>query len=523
MRPVESRNGMVVSQHSLATHAGVEVLRGGGNAVDAAVTAGFVLAVTLPSAGNLGGGGFMMVHLANSHETIAIDYREKAPLSASQNMFLDKDGSIISGKSTYSYQSSGVPGTVAGLALALRKYGTISLSRALKPAIEYAEKGFIVDEYLHDSLIAVKKEMEKCPASISIFFKDGGAPYEVGDRIVQKDLAWSLKEIAGKGSQSFYTGSIAKKIVADMAANDGLITMKDLAAYQPVIRKPIHGTYRGYDIFSMPPPSSGGVHLVQILNLLETFPVDSLGHNTPETIHLMAECMKFAYADRSRHLGDPDFVKVTSAGLTSKKYADELRKKISLKTITPSVEILPGNPGGYESDQTTHFSVMDKYGNAVSNTFTLNFSYGSCITAAGTGILMNDEMDDFSSKSGVPNAYGLINEGSNSIEPGKRMLSCMTPAIILKNGKVYMITGSPGGSKIITTTLQVILNVLDHKMNLADATNAARIHHQWMPDVLYVEKGIDAVTLRRLMGSGYKIETQGYMGCTQSIMRMGRI
>jgi gamma-glutamyltranspeptidase / glutathione hydrolase len=523
-QPVESRNGMIVSQHSLATRAGLEVLREGGNAVDAAVTVGFVLAVTLPSAGNLGGGGFMMVHLAKSHETIALDYREKAPAASSRDMFLDRDGAVIPGKSAYSYQAVGVPGTVAGLAMALKKYGTISLARAVKPAIFLAENGFIVDGYLHDSLVSAKKEMVKCPASMAIFFKENGEPYEVGERIVQKDLAWSLKEIAREGSQSFYTGSIAKKIVADMEANGGLITLKDLAAYQPVVRKPVHGAYRGYDIYSMPPPSSGGIHLVQMLNLLEKFPVDSLGHNSPETIHLMAECMKLAYADRSKYLGDPDFVKVPITGLTSKNYANELRRKVSLSKVTPSAEILPGDPGKYESSQTTHFSVMDKYGNAVSNTYTLNFSYGSCITAAGTGILLNDEMDDFSLKSGVPNAYGLIGGGiANAIEPGKRMLSCMTPTIVLKNDKVYLVTGTPGGSRIITTTLQVIMNVLDHKMNIAEATNAIRIHHKWMPDILYVEKGLDKVALRVLMQSGYKVEMIESMGCSQSIMKMGKI
>ncbi|MDP2983782.1 MAG: gamma-glutamyltransferase [Candidatus Latescibacter sp.] len=523
VQPVESRNGMISSQHALATRAGLEVLREGGNAVDAAVTVGFALAVTLPSAGNLGGGGFMLVHLARSHETIAIDYREKAPQAASRDMYLDKDGAVIPRKSTYSYQAVGVPGTVAGLALALKKYGTIPLSKALKPAIELADKGFIVDEYLHDSLLGAKKEMINYPASMAVFFKEGGEPYETGERIVQKDLAWSLKEIARDGPQAFYSGSIAKKITADMEANGGLITPKDLAAYHPVIRKPVHGVYRGYDIYSMPPPSSGGVHLIQMLNLLEQFPVDSLGCNTPETIHLMVECMKLAYADRSKFLGDSDFVKVPAAGLTSRRYADDLLKKIDLRKVTPSAEILPGNPGGYESDQTTHYSVMDRYGNAVANTYTLNFSYGACITAAGTGILLNDEMDDFSAKVGASNAYGLLGDAANAIEPGKRMLSCMTPTIVLKDGKAYLVTGSPGGSRIITTTLQVIMNVLDHRMNIADATNAVRIHHQWMPDVLYVEKGLNEVTLRRLMESGYKVEVRGYMGCTQTIMHRGKI
>ena len=520
--PVTSKNGMVASQEHYATKAGLDVLKEGGNAVDAAVTVGFTLAVTLPEAGNLGGGGFMLMHLAKDRQTLAIDYREKAPKAATRDMFLNANGEADPNKSRYSYLAIGVPGTVAGLAMALEKYGTISLERALKPAIELAEKGFPVDEDLHDSLIAVKERMQASPASMAIFYKPGGVPYEVGDILVQKDLAKSLRLIAKEGIKAFYQGAIAQAIVADMHFHGGLITKEDLAAYQPITRQPIRGSYRGYEIYSMPPPSSGGVHLVQMLNLLEGFPIRELGHNTAQTIHLMVESMKLAYADRSKFLGDPDFVTVPVAGLTSKKYANELRRKINVNQATPSQQIAPGSPKQFsESSNTTHYSVMDKYGNIVSNTYTLNFPYGTSLTAAGTGILLNNEMDDFSAQPGVPNGFGLVGGESNAIEPEKRMLSSMTPTIVMKDGKPYLVTGSPGGSRIITTVLQVVLNVIDHKMNIAAATNAIRVHHQWLPDELQVEQGLNGDTIRLLTERGHKISSRDTMGSTQSIMRVG--
>jgi gamma-glutamyltranspeptidase/glutathione hydrolase len=521
VEPVAARNGMVVSQHYLATEAGLQVLKEGGNAVDAAVTVGFVEAVVLPAAGNLGGGGFMLAHLAEKDSVIAIDFREKAPAAATRDMFLDSSGNPDPEQSQYSYRAAGVPGTVAGLALALERYGTIPLTRALKPAIELAEKGFRVDSYLHGSLVSAKRRMEACPASMAIFFKPDGSPWEIGERLVQKDLARSLRKIEKLGPRAFYQGSIAEKIASDMAAHGGLITREDLASYRPAVRKPVRGTYRGYEIVSMPPPSSGGVHLIQMLNLLEGWPAGLFGHNTPETIGLMAECMKRAYADRSLHLGDPDFVKVPVDGLTSKRYADALRAAITQGKATPSADIRPGNPGPYESAQTTHYSTADRFGNAVAVTYTLNFSYGAGLTAAGTGILLNDEMDDFSAKPGTPNGFGLLGGDANAIEPNKRMLSSMTPTIVLKDGEVFLVTGSPGGSRIITTTLQILLNVIDHGMNIADATNAPRVHHQWMPDELVVEKVLDESMIQKLAAMGYTVKTVGSIGCTQSIMRVG--
>jgi len=520
--PVVAQNGMVVSDDRYATEVGLQVLKEGGNAIDAAVAVGFTLAVTYPRAGNIGGGGFMLIYLAKTKEVVALDYREKAPKAATRDMFLDQSGNVDTEKSRYSYQAVGVPGTVAGLTMALQKYGTISLERALKPAIELAEKGFSVDEELRRSLLEAKERMKASPASMGIFFKKDGTPYRVGELLIQKDLAWSLKQIAQHGSAAFYKEGIAEKIASAMKSGGGLITTEDLASYRVLIREPVHGTYRGYEIYSMPPPSSGGVHLIQILNLLEAFPIGKYGHNTAQTIHLMAESMKLAYADRSKYLGDPDFVSMPVSGLISKRYADVLRRKINPHKATPSAAILPGNPIKYgESNDTTHFSVMDKYGNAVSNTYTLNFSYGTGITVPGTGILLNNEMDDFSSKPGVPNAYGLIGGDYNAIESEKRMLSSMTPTIVMKDGKPYLVTGSPGGSRIITTVLQVIMNVLDHGMNITGATHSVRIHHQWLPDELRVENGLSSDTIQRLSGMGHDVALGEVMGDAQSIMKIG--
>ncbi len=519
--PVAAENGMVVTEDRYATEAGLQVLKEGGNAIDAAVTIGFTLAVTYPRAGNIGGGGFMLIYIADSKEVVAIDYREKAPAEASGEIYLDEYGNPDEEKSRHSILSAGVPGTVSGLSLALEKYGTISLKRALQPAVELAGKGFPVNEELRRSLEQVKDRMKTHDGSMAIFFREGEEPYSTGDILVQKNLALTLRQIAENGPDAFYKGEIAKKIASFMKENGGLITEDDLKSYEAVIRKPVRGTYRGYEIYSMPPPSSGGVHLIQILNILEQFPLGTWGHNTAKTIHVMAESMKLAYADRSKHLGDPDFVEVPVSRLISKEYALELKKKIDPEKATPSSSIHPGEMPLKEGSNTTHFSVIDKYGNAVANTYTLNFSYGSKITVPGTGILLNNEMDDFSMKPGAPNAYGLTGGEFNSIEPGKRMLSSMTPTIVIKGGRPFLATGSPGGSLIITTVLQVITNIIDFGMNISEATNAVRIHHQWLPDELRAERGLSGDTEKLLGAMGYKVITGNTMGSAQSIMKKG--
>jgi len=516
--PTQAKHGMVVTGEPMATRIGVSVLQNGGNAIDAAVTIGFVMAVTYPQAGNIGGGGFMLVYSAKTGKVTAIDYREKAPLLATRDMFLDEQGNVDSNLSRFSYLSVGVPGTVAGMAMALKKYGTLSLRDALAPAIQLAEEGFVITPALSDSLKKKAKNLKKHQATAAIFFKPDGSFYEPGERLVQSDLAKILQAIAKQGIQAFYQGKVADLIATDMKQHGGLITKADLANYQPKQREPIHGTYRGYDVFSMSPPSSGGTHIVQILNILEHYDIRSLGHNTAATIHLMAEAMKRAYADRSKYLADTDFIAVPLDGLTSKAYAATLSQQINRLKASVSQDILQGKPIDYESNETTHYSIVDQEGNAVSNTYTLNFSYGSGIVIKGTGILLNNEMDDFSAKPGEPNAYGLIGSTANAIEPRKRMLSSMSPTIVLTNGKPFIITGSPGGSRIITTTLQVILNVIDHQMNIQEAVNAIRVHHQWFPDEIRIEKGLNLDTVRLLTTMGHKISVKDTMGAASSIL-----
>lgn len=517
--PVIGTNGMVASQEALATQAGLAILQSGGNAIDAAVTVGFALAVTLPRAGNLGGGGFMLVHVAESGETIALDYRETAPQAATRDMFLDETGEVDRARAWFSHLAAGVPGTVAGLTLALERYGTMSLAEVLQPAIALAENGFPVSQDLHETL--VQGQTRFAAATQQVFFHPDGTPYAVGEILKQPDLARSLRLIAEQGPAAFYAGEIADAIAAEMAANGGLITRADLAAYRPVVREPVRGTYRGYEIASMPPPSSGGVHLIQMLNLLEPHAIAAMGHNTANTVHLLTEVMKRAYADRAEYLGDPDFVEVPTAALISKTYAEQLQAQLNRSVVTPSRAIRPGDLTRLppESDETTHFSVVDRAGNAVSNTYTLNFSYGSGIMVPGTGILLNNEMDDFAAKPGVPNAYGLIGGERNAIAPGKRMLSSMTPTIVFKAGEVFLVTGSPGGSRIITTVLQILLNVIDHGMNIAEATAAVRVHHQWLPDELRIEQGFNADTAAILRLRGHNLIEQAAMGSTQSILR----
>ncbi len=516
--PVKEQHGMVASVDALATQAGVDILKQGGNAVDAAIAVGYALAVTHPQAGNLGGGGFMMIRTASGHTT-AIDFREMAPAKASRNMFLDAQGNADSKKSLTSHLASGVPGTVAGFALANKEYGTMSLSQLIAPAQKMAEKGIVVNEALADDLNLYGKEvLVNHPNSKAIFYKQDGTPYARGEKLVQRNLAHSLRLIATQGPDAFYKGEIADQIAKEMAANGGLINKADMANYKAVERKPVSGTYRGYEVFSMPPPSSGGIHIVEILNILEQFDLAKMGFGSADAMQVMAEAEKYAYADRSEYLGDPDFVKVPAQALTSKAYAKTLAQQIDVNKARPSSEIKPGKLEPYESNQTTHFSVVDKQGNAVAVTYTLNTYFGSGIVAGSSGILMNNEMDDFSAKPGTPNIYGLVGGDANAVQPLKRPLSSMSPTIVAKNGKTWLVTGSPGGSRIITTVLQIVVNSIDFGMNVAEATTAPRFHHQWLPDQLRVEKGFSPDTLQRLEAKGQHVKVLPAMGSTQSIM-----
>lgn len=517
--PVAGKAGMVAAQEAQAARIGVDVLQRGGNAVDAAVAMGFALAVTLPRAGNLGGGGFMMVHWAKTAETSAIDYRETAPRGATRDMFLGASGKVDKERERYSHKAVAVPGTVAGLALVLSQYGSMPLKTLVAPAVRLAEDGFVVSRDMAEALARHEERLARWPASAKIFLRPDGQPLRAGDRLVQADLAASLRLIGEQGPDAFYRGAIAERVVAEMKSGGGLITADDLAGYRAIVRQPVVGTYRGYEIRSMPPPSSGGIHVIQILNILEGYDLAALGPNSAASIHLLAEAAKRAYADRSQHLGDPAFWKVPSAGLTSKGYAAVLRKSIDLARATPSDEIAPGTPARFEGPNTTHFTVADAEGNVVANTYTLNLSYGSGIVAAGTGILLNNEMADFAAKPGVPNAFGLLGDDANAVAGGKRPLSSMSPTIVLKDGKPFLATGSPGGSRIITTVVQILLNAIDHRMNIADATAAPRVHHQWRPDKLRVEQGISPDTRRLLEAMGHRVEIGPSMGAAQSIMR----
>ena len=514
------KNGMVSSQEAIASTVGVDILRKGGNAVDAAVATGFALAVTYPRAGNIGGGGFMLVYVAELKKSVAIDYREMAPKAANRDMFLDADGNVDNRKSRFSALSSGVPGTVAGMVYALETYGTMSLAEVIQPAIDLADKGFVVSNELHSALSRHQRRIGKFESTRAVYYPNNDKPMPVGRLFVQKDLAWVLKQIKARGAKGFYEGPVAKKIALDSQKNDGIITEQDLADYKVMDRAPITGTYRNHQVVSMPPPSSGGIHLVQMLNILEHWDIKESKLNSALTINRMVEVMKRAYSDRSLHLGDPDFHDVPVAQLISKRYAKDLYQKISKKQVTPSDDIRPGVLPKYESDQTTHYSVMDKYGNAVANTYTLNASFGNGRVAEGTGILMNNEMDDFSAKSGVPNMFGLIGGEANSIEAGKRPLSSMTPSLVIKDGKAMMATGSVGGSRIITTTLQAIMNVIDHQMDILSATKAPRFHHQWYPDSLVMENGFNPDVINQLRSMGYTVDAPEKMG--HSATRAGR-
>ncbi|WP_288063470.1 gamma-glutamyltransferase [Rodentibacter caecimuris] len=515
-QPIYAKNGMVASEQAIATQVGVEILKQGGNAVDAAVAVGFALAVVLPNAGNIGGGGFMVLHNEKTGEDLALDFRETAPLKASRDMYLDANGQVEDGKSLFTHFAVGVPGTVAGMEMALKKWGTMPLHKVLEPAIKLAEEGFPISQTLANLLDTEKEVLGKWQSSRKIFFKNDRT-LAAGEQLIQKDLANSLKLIAKEGAKAFYEGEIAEKIVQEMKQHNGLISLEDMRNYKAIERRPIVGNYRGYKVVTMPPPSSGGIHLVQLFNMLENYPLDEFGANSAKTIHYLAESMKLAYADRSEYLGDPDFVKIPVSGLISKNYANSLIQNIKENYARPATEIKPGEPQPYESDQTTHYSVMDSAGNAVAVTYTLNLNFGSGIVAEGTGILLNNEMDDFSAKPGVANAFGLIGGDANAIEAKKRPLSSMTPTIVLKDNKPWLVTGSPGGARIITTVLQSISNTIDYNMNPAEAIVAPRIHHQWLPDELRIEEGISPDTLALLKAKGHKIKLKAPMGRVQII------
>ncbi len=503
--PVIGEHGMVAAQERIAAQAGADILRAGGNAVDAAVATGFALAVTHPQAGNIGGGGFMLISLAATKKLTAIDYRETAPAAASKDMFLDESGNVDRDRARYSRAAAGVPGTVAGLLYALEHYGTMPRERVLAPAIKLAEEGFPISYGLAFALEKSHERLAADASSQAYFEHPDGKPYKAEEILRQPDLAKTLRAISAEGVRGFYEGPVAKLIEDEMKQGGGLITVEDLKNYKPIEREPVRGTYRGFDIASMPPPSSGGVHVIEILNILEGYDLAKLGHNTADSIHRLVEAMRRAYADRAKYLGDPGFVKVPVAGLISKQYAAQLRANIDLTHAAKSEDISAGKPPGAEGDQTTHFSIVDKDGNAVSNTYTLNLAFGSGYSVNGAGFLLNNEMDDFSAKPGAPNAFGLLGGEANAIAPGKRPLSSMAPTIVLKDHVPYLVTGSPGGSTIITVVLQEILNVLAYDMNVAEATAVARIHHQWQPDVVISERGVSDDTLRILEARGFII------------------
>ncbi len=524
VQPLRSKRAMVVSAHPLASEAGLEMLRKGGNAVDAAVATAFAISVVEPFSAGIGGGGFLLLHQAKTGEIKALDFRERAPLKATRNMYLDAQGKVRPNASVDGYLSVAVPGTVAGLYQVHHQYGKLPWATLVAPAIRSAHKGFVVSERFVEALQRRKQAILNNPAAWQVFTHNGEM-YEVGEKLVQRDLARTLQAIA-RNPQSFYTGNIAQAIASDMAKNGGLITLKDLKSYKPIWRTPICGSFRQAKICSMPPPSSGGVHLLQILNIIGDTDLKSQGWHHPDVLHLMVEAMRVAYADRSEYLGDPDFVKVPVKQLTSRAYGITRRQEIRMVRARTSTEVKPVDEKTLqrytnvnESPDTSHLTVVDEQRNAVSLTFTINYGFGAGVVTPGTGILLNDEMDDFAAAPGVPNAYGLVGGEANAIAPRKTPLSSMTPTIVTEYGRLRMATGAPGGSTIITTVLQVILNVLEYNMDTGAAVSAPRIHHQWLPDQLRVEPwGLDALTLVELCRRGHKIEQQSPWGNANAIV-----
>jgi gamma-glutamyltranspeptidase / glutathione hydrolase len=503
---VFAEHGMVVAQEKIAARIGADVLRRGGNAVDAAVATGFAMAVTYPRAGNIGGGGFMVIHSAEYHEDVAIDYRETAPAATTPDIFLGADGKPDPEKSRHSALGIGVPGTVAGLMLALEKYGSgkFTLAELLQPAIGMARDGVVLADDMADTLPAIYPRLARWPASAKIFSRADGTMLREGDKLVQADLAATLSAISEQGPRGFYEGPVAEKMAGAVRGAGGIMTSEDLKSYSAVIRAPVRGTYRGYEIVSMPLPSSGGVVLLEMLNILEGFPIGEMKQGSAPSLHLMIETMKRAYADRARYLGDPAFVNAPIATLIAKDYAAKQRASIDPDHATPATDVFSPAPPR-EGSNTTHYSVVDSQGNAVSNTYTLNFPYGVGLVAAGTGVLLNNELDDFTAAPGASNAFGLVGYEANLPGPGKRPLSSMSPTIVLKDGKPVLVTGSPGGSRIISTVLQVIVNVLDYHMDVAAAVAAPRLHHQWLPDEVRIEHGFAEDTLAGLRAKGHRV------------------
>lgn len=521
--PVRARNGIVASTNEVASRVGVDIMKRGGNAIDAAIAVGFALAVTHPAAGNLGGGGFMMIRLRNG-KTTAIDYREMAPAAATRDIYLDKNGNLIKGEggSLVGYRAAGVPGTVRGMEKALKNYGSgkLTWSQLLEPARRLAANGFTVTNSLARSLRGNNDYLSQYAETKRIYLNNGKF-YNEGDLFRQPELAATFARLQSSGPNEFYQGETARLIAADMKRNNGLMTMADLAGYVAKEREPLRGSYRGYPILSMPPPSSGGAVLIEMLNILEGYDLKKMDASSSERYHLMVEAMRRAFADRAEFMGDADFVKVPVAGLIDKSYAARLRSTISLDRASTSAEVRAGEPAGHESEDTTHFTVVDAQGNTVANTYTLNNSYGSAAVAKGTGFLLNDEMDDFAAKPGTPNMYGLIQGERNAVAPRKRPLSAMTPTIVLrKDGSVWFTVGSPGGPTIINTVLCVISNVIDYGMDIQHALDTPRIHHQWLPDELVFEPyGLSGDTQRALTARGHKlVERPRYLGDAEGIM-----
>lgn len=517
MPAVEAKNGMVVSSQHLASQVGVDILKMGGNAIDAAVAVGYAQAVVNPCCGNIGGGGFMTIHLANGEDTF-INFRETAPAAASANMYLDEKGNVKRGASLYGYLAAGVPGTVLGLDTAQRKYGKLTRQQVMEPAIKLAREGFILNRGDTDILDTTIAKFRDDPEAARIFLRENGDPLQPGDRLIQTDLGNTLESIAQNGPDAFYQGKIPQAVEAAAKKGGGILTAKDFADYRIAETAPITCSYRGYEFVSAPPPSSGGVTLCEILNVLEGYDLKASGFNSAQTIHTMTEAMRHAYMDRNTFLGDPAFVKNPTEKLLSKEYAAEIRKQIQPELATPSSRVQPGMEP-HEKPETTHYSIVDHSGNAVSTTYTINGRFGSVVIAPGTGFFLNDEMDDFTVKVGEQNMYGLVQGATNAIAPGKRPLSSMTPTLVTKDGKVFMVVGSPGGSRIITITLQTVLNVIDHGMAPQEAVDAPRIHHQWLPDEVYFEqRGLSADTQKLLQERGYKLVEQTPWGAAELIM-----